>query len=71
MFKEFAENKNAKLPSSQYRGWAIWRTGTILLGAYFFVANSVSASSFYDNCCLWQNKSTHGGADVFLDPFYV
>jgi len=34
MFKEFAENKNAKLPSSQYRGWAIWRTGTILLGAY-------------------------------------
>ena len=34
MFKEFVENKNAKLPSSQYRGWAIWRTGTILLGAY-------------------------------------
>ena len=34
MFKEFAENKNAKLPSSQYRGWAIWRTGTMLWGAY-------------------------------------
>lgn len=49
MFKEFAENKNAKLPSSQYRGWAIWRTGTILLGAYHTEAIINSLKYPYSN----------------------